>query len=219
MTEPDKRSSSGATAISGGSTIDAGLASFPDLRGEDPYIPNLWIYWVDFTDEQGLVMEHLVAHLNHPRVVSVEATANAIYGMLPLKTVPVTNVASDATTHQAAVMGELWCIFFEIAKNIPSWHPAQERLQNLIGKLVQLFEAGAEDEKKECMRQERDGLGTNVCFAPSSLPLPFLPFHPSLQDVSLLIANISFRISVRLPSHLVGTPSVLLGLSLPVCFA
>lgn len=157
-------------------------SSGPDLEGEDPYLPNLWIRGANLTNDQELVMEYLIAHLNHPRVVSVQAAADDLHKLMPLKNVPENNKPSDATArpppsvgmqsdHSAAkMMREFWCVFFDVAKNIPNWHAAQARLQHLIKKLVDLYEAGAEIEKKEWMSRERDGLGTKVCFATLILP-------------------------------------------------
>ncbi|KAK3400273.1 hypothetical protein B0T20DRAFT_496677 [Sordaria brevicollis] len=166
--EANRHSSGGATSLC------------PELEGEDPYLPNLWICGANLTDDQELVMEYLIAHLNHPRVVSVQAAADAIHKLLPVKNIPENNKSSNATTRPSASTGmqpdnsaakmmcEFWCLFFDIAKNIPSWHAAQARLQQLIKKLVDLYEAGAEIEKKEWMSRERDGLGTKECFMASA---------------------------------------------------
>ncbi|KAJ4413626.1 hypothetical protein N0V85_003486 [Neurospora sp. IMI 360204] len=176
--------------------MNSDLMSLTALEGEDPYLPNIWICDVNLTDDQELVMEHLIAHLNHPRVVSLQATANAIHALMPLKTVPENYMSSDTTArplsssstqlrHPAArVMREFWCVFFDVAKNIPHWHPAQERLQNLIKNLADLYEAGAEVEKKEWMRRERDGLGANpFCHLTWWEPLPY--FSDSLYKFVL----------------------------------
>ena len=165
-------------------------------------------------------MEHLIAHLNHPRVVSLQATADAIYGLMPLKTVPEGNEPSDVivsplssnsmeSEHPAArLMQEFWCIFFEVAKNVPHWHPAQERLQNLIKKLVDRCEAGAEAEKKERMSGEGDDQGeTQVCFEP--LPTSHSPFRLFCADIAA-IANIPSNDLDLLPGLMVGPLALLL---------
>ncbi|KAH7630500.1 hypothetical protein B0T09DRAFT_283926, partial [Sordaria sp. MPI-SDFR-AT-0083] len=183
--ERNRHSSSGTTAFSGASTMESDPTSFPEMEGEYPCLPNLWICGVDLTDDQELIMEHLIEHLNHPRILSSEATADAVYSLMPLKTVPEGNGPSDTLArplssnsmelrHPAAsVMREFWCIF-DVAKNVPHWHPAQERLQNLIKKLADLYETDAEVTKKEWTSRENDGRGTN----PSSHriwwdPLPY----------------------------------------------
>lgn len=177
-------------------SLGSATSNCPDLEGEDPYLPNLWICGVNLTDDQELVMEYLIAHLNHPRVVSVQAAADAIHKLMPLKSVPENNKPSDATArpppsasmqseHSAAkMMREFWCMFFDVAKNIPNWHPAQGRLQHLIRKMVDLYEAGAEAEKKEWMSRERDGLGTRpFCHLTWWEPLPY--FSDSLYKFKL----------------------------------
>ncbi|KAK1775247.1 hypothetical protein QBC45DRAFT_13462 [Copromyces sp. CBS 386.78] len=95
--ERNRHSSSCATAFSGASTMDSGPTSFPEMEAEDPYLPNLWICDVKLTDDQELVMEHLIAHLNHPRVVSLQATANAIYALMALQTVSENYKSSDTS--------------------------------------------------------------------------------------------------------------------------
>ncbi|EAA27810.1 hypothetical protein GE21DRAFT_6032 [Neurospora crassa] len=177
----NRHSSSGATIISNKSAIDSDPMSFAALEEEDPYLPNLWIRDVNLTDDQELVMEHLIAHLNHPRVVSLQATANALNALMPWKTVPEHHMSFDTTTrslsssgmqleHPAArVMREFWCIFFDVAKNIPYWHPAQKRLQNLIKKLADLCDADVKVEKKEWMTREGDGPETLASLLPSHM--------------------------------------------------
>ncbi|KAK3502908.1 hypothetical protein B0T13DRAFT_446192 [Neurospora crassa] len=124
-------------------------------------------------------MEHLIAYLNHPRVMSLPATANALNALMPWKTVPENSMSFDTTTRSlssssmqlkrpaARVMREFWCIFFDVAKNVPYWHPVQKRLQNLIKKLADLCEADVKVEKKEWMSRERDGSKTLASLLPS----------------------------------------------------
>ncbi|EGO59320.1 hypothetical protein NEUTE1DRAFT_99495 [Neurospora tetrasperma FGSC 2508] len=177
-----RQSSSDATVISNDSAINSDRMSFASLEEEDPYLPNLWICDVNLTDDQELAMEHLIAHLNHPRVVSLQATANALNELMPWKAVPENYMSSDTTTHSlssissmqlkhpaARVMREFWYIFFDVAKNIPYWHPAQKRLQNLIKKLADLCEADVKVEKKEWMTRERDGPETLASLLPSHM--------------------------------------------------
>ncbi|KAK3955807.1 hypothetical protein QBC32DRAFT_376405 [Pseudoneurospora amorphoporcata] len=154
--ERNRHSSSRTTAFSGASTTDSAPTSFPEMEAEDPYLPNLWICDVNLTDDQELVMEHLIAHLNHPRVVALQATANAIYTLMTLQTVPKNYTSSDTWAHPLS------------SSSIQLRHPAaRERLQSLIKKLADLYEAGAEVEKKEWMSSENDGRGTN--FSPLAI--------------------------------------------------
>lgn len=170
-------------------------------------------------------MEHLIAHLNHPRVVSLQATANALHALMPWKAVPENHMSFDTTTrslsfssvqlkHPAArVMREFWCIFCDVAKNIPYWHPAQKRLQNLIKKLADLCDADVKVEKKERMTRERDDPETLACLSCAPLSVSFSPFVLFFTSV-LYNANISCHTSALLPSHMVGALAILLGLSL-----
>lgn len=93
-----RQSSSDATVIWNDSAINSDRMSFAALQEEDPYLSNLWICDVNLTDDQELFMEHLIAHLNHPRVVSLQATANALNALMPWKAVPENHMSFDTTT-------------------------------------------------------------------------------------------------------------------------